>query len=325
MADGSSLATSDQQVGEPREAPSADQLVVARSREDELILVIDPRAVAVRVLVPPTQQVELGSFRSIGVPEWYMLSPAKDVTLANWPELLAELRKLPGFTFATPVFQAPEFDGHTWPAPALHVRGDLVGIKAMGRNFPKPLDRWTANFHQIPGVHRGEWTGDDGLELLTYASVLSMLPDVEFAEPDMFMPVKRTGVSDPLYPQQWGLNNTGQSGGAAGIDIAASGGWRPVATDAQIGVAVFDDAISLDHPDIPVAATHDPVGVGPAPRGPCESHGTAVAGVIAARTNNSRDIAGAAGHPGMTRLLFVRCSRRSRRSRGARRRARPRR
>ncbi len=39
---------------------------------------------------------------------------------------------------------------------------------------------------------------------------------VKFAHPDFIAPVEK--YSNPLYPQQYHLNNTGQGGGAANID-----------------------------------------------------------------------------------------------------------
>jgi len=56
-------------------------------------------------------------------------------------------------------------------------------------------------------------------------------PNVEFAEPNYI--VKTSAIpNDPGYGLQWGLNNTGQTGGIAGADIHAQAAWD--VTKAQI-------------------------------------------------------------------------------------------
>jgi len=102
--------------------------------------------------------------------------------------------------------------------------------------------------------------------------------------------------NDPLYPNQWHLNNTGQNGGTAGQDIRAQLAWDQ-ATGLGVNIGVVDDGVALTHPDLapnllpgfdffqndsdPSAGATDP-------------HGTAVAGMIAAKGNNSIGVTGVA-------------------------------
>lgn len=56
--------------------------------------------------------------------------------------------------------------------------------------------------------------------------------------------------NDPEYPQQWLLNNTGQTGGAFDADIDAPGAWAISTGSMDTVVAVLDDGIDYKRPDI---------------------------------------------------------------------------
>ena len=70
-----------------------------------------------------------------------------------------------------------------------------------------------------------------------------------FVEPDYKVQVRRM-PNDPQYPDQWGMNNTGQSGGMPDADIDAPEGWALARGTGQTVVAVFDDGIDSTHPDL---------------------------------------------------------------------------
>lgn len=96
--------------------------------------------------------------------------------------------------------------------------------------------------------------------------------------------------TDPLFPYQWGLLNTGQAHGGLGIDINLLPVWANY-TGKGVRVGVIDSGVQLDHPDLrdnidPTAtwsaALDQPGGD---PIDDQENHGTAVAGIIAAAAN----------------------------------------
>lgn len=90
--------------------------------------------------------------------------------------------------------------------------------------------------------------------------------------------------NDAMFAQQWGLQRTG-----------VPRAWEMVRGSDQVTVAVIDEGVQLDHPDLTLhpqswnASTDTPDG------SPTGNHGTACAGIIGARLNNGVGVAGAAG------------------------------
>lgn len=143
---------------------------------------------------------------------------------------------------------------------------------------------------------------------------------VRYAEPNYI--ARATAIpNDPRFGEQYGLDNTGQTGGAADADIDAPEGW-----DRLFGAGVFPTALSgakIGIVDTGIAAGHEdlagkvvncagvrsfgidvlglitlPVLADPAlVEGRCaddNGHGTHVAGIAAAKANNGRGVAGVA-------------------------------
>jgi subtilisin family serine protease len=127
-------------------------------------------------------------------------------------------------------------------------------------------------------------------------------PDVMYAEPNYIARITET-PNDLLFEEQYALNNTGQSIGAPGspsgtsrADIKAPEGWEETKGTASTLIAILDTGIDLVHPDLQnkvfsggrdfvnddFDATDD------------HWHGTHVAGIAAAETNNREGIAGVA-------------------------------
>ncbi len=74
-------------------------------------------------------------------------------------------------------------------------------------------------------------------------------PAIEYIEPNYLLHAATT-PSDPLFGQQWGLENVGQTGGTAGADIKATAAWD-VTTDARdIVIAVIDSGVNYVHEDL---------------------------------------------------------------------------
>lgn len=120
---------------------------------------------------------------------------------------------------------------------------------------------------------------------------------------------RRLFPGDVMFSQQWGLHNTGQNGALPGIDIHVTNVWDRFRGAGSV-VAIVDDGIETSHPDL--AANIAPAlgydyldgDADPFP-GLGDNHGTAVAGIVAARGNNFIGIAGVAFEARLAALRLI--------------------
>jgi len=114
-------------------------------------------------------------------------------------------------------------------------------------------------------------------------------------------------AGDPYLKKQWHLNNLGLVG-SFGADVNAFNAWRVTQGDSSIVVAILDEAIQENHPDLPGTFLTAWSAFEPSPEYECDSvvpgvgnaHGTAVAGLLAAVHKNGKGVRGIA--PGVTVL-----------------------
>ncbi|MFH1107765.1 MAG: S8 family serine peptidase [Planctomycetota bacterium] len=169
----------------------------------------------------------------------------------------------------------------------------------------------------------GASAGDaDGV--LQLVGLLGKASFIERATPNLaFRPqfFARVLPNDPYFPKQWHLNNTGQSGGTSDADINAPEAWDITTGDPNVVVAVLDTGVDIDHPDLTENIwtngaeipnnQYDDDGNGyvddihgydfydadpwPGPVGD-DAHGTACAGLLAARGSNGLGVTGVTWH-----------------------------
>jgi len=154
---------------------------------------------------------------------------------------------------------------------------------------------------QIPGLEIYKFQIPQAFSVAEMVYALRQNPDVEYAEPNYEAHITVT-PNDPLFRYQYALANTGQEvgtggpRGTSGADIQATRAWDETKGSASVTIAIVDTGVDLLHPDLKNKiksagrdfvnndndATDD------------NGHGTMVAGIAAADTNNNEGIAGVA-------------------------------
>ena len=247
-----------------------------------------------------------------------MVEPAK--LRADMEEALAGLRAEENVEFAFPVFIYPE------SGAKLFLTDEIVLRLNNGRKIED-----LASLHKTYGttVVRKMWgTQDQYLLRVNEPKVVSPLEVanaffesglVKWAEPNFVQRYDESFIpDDPLFLNQWHLHNTGQGGGAADADVDASEAWNLQQGSPDITIAILDDGVELSHEDLAANIFINPgeaPGNGidddgngfiddvngwdfydndndPNPAVVNDSHGTAVAGVAAARGQNALGVSG---------------------------------
>lgn len=155
------------------------------------------------------------------------------------------------------------------------------------------------------------------------ASVVHVEPDWVYHTTAVYPPPNSVVPDDPQFPNQWGMDNTGQQEcgqtGTPGADIGAKYAWYISRDSGTNVVGVLDTGIDYNHPDLAAnvwsapsqfsfyqgstqytcpAGSHgwnvvaNPPTCDPMDDDLSESHGTHVSGTIGAVSNNGTDVAG---------------------------------
>ncbi|MDT7604711.1 MAG: hypothetical protein QOF61_2708 [Acidobacteriota bacterium] len=141
--------------------------------------------------------------------------------------------------------------------------------------------------------------------------------------------VKAPAPNDPLFEEQWSLQNTGQRSGKTGADICATRAWTKTTGSSKVVVAVIDTGVDYRHADLagniwtrPAALapyTDEDLGTFDDTHGfdaadmdgdPMDDngHGTHCAGIIGAEGDNRDGIAGINWHVQIMPLKFLRAN-----------------
>ena len=182
-------------------------------------------------------------------------------------------------------------------------------VPGMVESRPTPTDTWAMRLAE--GIDPEEFARRQGLEyvgpvgnlkgyylfrmpedkarVLQRQHRLRKAPGVLWLEQQQKRKRYKRQPEDPLFEEQWHLNNTGQSGGSPGIDANVLPVWEEGVWGHEVQIAVVDDGLQYTHPDLTDNCIledswdyydDDP---DPYPSGAEDNHGTAVAGVAGAR------------------------------------------
>ena len=197
---------------------------------------------------------------------------------------------------------------------------DLLNEKYQVKNY-KPLFEGVYNIsdvskqnidrHQAWGLHLWyELEINTKYDIKTIVKEYGSLKEIAIAEPAykkvLISDIETFELSpfwvpgDPLFEYQWHYHNTGQQDGTPGADIDLIRAWDIEKGNPHVIVAVIDSGIQYNHPDLAANMWPDTgfnfvdetTTILPG------SHGTHVAGTVAAVSNNSKGVAGIAGGSG---------------------------
>lgn len=104
----------------------------------------------------------------------------------------------------------------------------------------------TSFFSLIKGLYIYEFSEHIDLEDARLAFMENEA--VEYAEPDYYYQVLTP--NDPRYPQQWALENSGQTGGTPDADVNAESMWNIETGQSSIVIGVIDTGVDYNHPDL---------------------------------------------------------------------------
>ncbi len=234
---------------------------------------------------------------------------------------LQSLRNVSEFDFVYPLYRCKECTNFIYPRPELIVRiRDNADISQIAKRYNLTVLR-PLLYTEDQFVLRH----DSRRNPFDISNSLHSDPQVIWSTPNIAKHYKkRFRPNDPLYTSQWHLNNTGQGGSKSGADVSAEEAWDLVRPDTNIVIAIVDDGVDIDHPDLKIwvneaeangTAGMDDDGNGliddingwdfyngdnqPIPKlledeDNNDNHGTAVAGVAAAKGDNGIGVTGAA-------------------------------
>ena len=174
---------------------------------------------------------------------------------------------------------------------------DELGVKSLRRVFPYAGEYEPRTRKE--GLHRFYYVSfDESLPVTKAAGDFRDIPGVVSVTPQL--PVRTRAFNDPYFTQQWHLLNTRYKD----CDINVQKVWDEFTVgDSKVIVSVVDEGVNMTHEDLAdnLVPCYDngtgsynfnndtPTVV------PTQGHGSHVAGVICATSNNGKGVAGVAG------------------------------
>ncbi len=174
---------------------------------------------------------------------------------------------------------------------------DELGVTSLRRVFPDAGEFEPRTRRE--GLHRFYYVSfDPSMPVTKAAGDLRDIPGIVSVTPQI--PVRTRAFNDPYFEQQWHLVNTRY----AGCDINVQKVWDEFTVGSnKVIVSVVDEGVNMGHEDLAqnlIPGLDDGSGSWNFNNNtptvvPTQGHGTHVAGVIAAVSNNGKGVAGVAG------------------------------
>lgn len=149
----------------------------------------------------------------------------------------------------------------------------------------------------MPNLYELAFTKNSSVDPITFSNQLNAEGQVDWSEPDMLKMLNKLSTNDTYIGSQWSLNNTASYfGGTAGEDMDVFNAWGISTGSSSIKVAILDEGVDLNHPDLAgnMLAGFDGHGITAGDAINDDAHGTACAAIVAAVGNNNLGTAGIA-------------------------------
>ncbi len=132
------------------------------------------------------------------------------------------------------------------------VKGDLKQIESELQKMNVNFDIMYSDSNDVYHLNLNTKSME---ELTATIGQINSLSSVEFAEANLQVTKNSVGTKDPLFLDQWALNNIGQDNpasirGTIGADLGALKAWEITKGSKEIIVAVIDTGIDYLHPDL---------------------------------------------------------------------------
>ena len=120
------------------------------------------------------------------------------------------------------------------PEDALELSASMVGAQAF------------ESYTIVPGLWLYKY--DTSLDIADVLAEFHRNPYVVYAEPDYVYNI--AAQNDPRFPEQWDMENTGQTGGVIDADVNALSMWAIESGDPKVVIAVIDTGVDYTHQDL---------------------------------------------------------------------------
>lgn len=223
------------------------------------------------------------------------------VTRGSAREMMREMRRDPRVAWAEPVFTY-----ESWETPE-YMTGHFVIALDEGRT----IDEFSSLHAAAGALYLKQHDtfmftliemvlpADRDLDVLDIVDMYQDVPGITFCEPVFYFPAGHYRPNDTFFPQQWPLENDNGNPGTIDSDVDADLAWDITRGDASVIIAIQDEGVDVDHPDlvnnmVPGVDTTDasPPGGTPGNAACNDNHGTACAGIAAAEQDNSLGVSG---------------------------------
>ncbi|QKX06886.1 S8 family serine peptidase [Aquimarina sp. TRL1] len=230
------------------------------------------------------------------VKSYYMeVSTSKNITIADYYKEIESYKKLPNILMVSPTYTTKS-GGELGLSNNFYVKlKDKNDIDILYKKA-KEMDLEVLGHDKfMPLWFTLSVTSKNKLNSIQLANIFYETGLFESTEPAFRYHNIETS-NDTYFNNQWSLNNTGQNGGTAGIDIKIEEAWSITTGNPSIKTAVYDHGLEMNHPDLQanVYGTGFDANNGTSPATVRGSHGTACAGIIGAVKDNNLGISGVA-------------------------------